>query len=577
MTNELRTSYIVDLSGNLVARSQRFNKALGRFSSDGRRHFSSLTRYSKAYGKTLDRLGNRYTALIAGGGLTLAARQVGSFNDEILALGIQAGISDEKLKSLKQQIFSTAENRNILVDPDTILAGVGAIVEKTGDLKFAQENIENIGLAIRATGAEGGAIGEILAEFQKMGITAPREVMKALDVLNVQGKEGAFTLKNIAALGPRVITAYTAMGRTGVPALREMGAALQVIRQGTGSSEMAATAFEAVMRTLADPQKIKQLEKLSGIGVFDPEKLEEGKKVLRPINEIMEEIVQKTKGDLTKIGLIFDAEAVRAFNSSASEFQRTGAVTALDKFYNVQADGTQTMLDSQRAATGFGASMSLLTTAGKRFADNNLAQPVKELAHWLNSVDAGTVQRWLELGKQVALIGGGLILANKARRGFASMRGGAGGAKGGAGGLAGSMTPIPVYIVGGGAGVSGNALTAAGGSSKKGGRLAKMGGALGKAGILGEVALASYGIGSILNEAVITPLATWITGRENSLGTSVADFFLREQDAKALAPVDIGGTLKIKIDQEGRAKVAGLDEKGGLAIVTETGRSMGVF
>ena len=39
-----------------------------------------------------------------------------------------------------------------------------------------------------------------------MDIKAPEEVLKAIDVLNVQGKSGAFTLQNLAALGPRVIT-----------------------------------------------------------------------------------------------------------------------------------------------------------------------------------------------------------------------------------------------------------------------------------------------------------------------------------------------------------------------------------
>ncbi len=81
------------------------------------------------------------------------------------------------------------------------------------------------------------------------------------------------------------------MGRGGVQGIREMGAALQVVRQGTGNSEQAATAFEAVMNTLSDPNKIKIL-KSGGLKIF----ADDQEKILRPINELMVEIINKVDG-----------------------------------------------------------------------------------------------------------------------------------------------------------------------------------------------------------------------------------------------------------------------------------------
>ena len=115
-------------------------------------------------------------------------------------------------------------------------------------------------------------------------------------------------MKDLAALGPRTIAAYTATGRSGAKALIEMGAALQVIRRGTGSSEQAATAFEAVMRNLTSPDKQQKLRSL-GVSVRDSLTGE-----FRPITELMTEIVEKSGGSLETLGTIFDAEAVRAFN-----------------------------------------------------------------------------------------------------------------------------------------------------------------------------------------------------------------------------------------------------------------------
>jgi hypothetical protein len=352
-----------------------------------------------------------------GAGLTL--RNVGNAQERLERLGIQAGLSSEKMKQLKNDIYATALQDDVRVDPKEILAGVEAIVEKTGNLAFAEQNIKNIGQAVQATGATGVDIGELFGEFEKMGIKGPEKVAEALDILNVQGKSGAFTLQNLAALGPRVITAYTSTGRSGTVALREMGAALQMIRMGTGSSEMAATAFEAVMRSLTDPKKIKQLEEM-GLELFDAEKLADGKRELRPINELMAEIIQTTNGDKVNLGMIFDAEAIRAFNVAATEYQNTGRMDKLNEFYNVQADGSTTLNDAKRAAKTFNASLTMIATSWERFADKRLTGPIESISKLLGMLGSDGADK-LFTGLSV---GGGLIgSALVARKGLGMYRG----------------------------------------------------------------------------------------------------------------------------------------------------------
>lgn len=367
----------------------------------------------------LDSVANKYTGLVGTVGAGMTIRNVGNAQERIERLGIQAGLSSEKMKRLKNDIYDTALQEDIRVDPKAILAGVESIVEKTGNLAFAEQNLRNIGLAIQATGATGVDIGELFGEFEKMGIKGPEGVMEALDILNVQGKDGAFTLQNLASMGPRVITAYTATGREGTTALREMGAALQMVRMGTGSSEMAATAFEAVLRTLTDPAKIKKLEAL-GIELFDPDKLAEGQRVLRPVNALMTEIIESTGGDKVALGRVFDAEAVRAFNQAAGEFQRTGKLARLDDFYNVEADGTTTLKDAARGAKNFNAAITMINTSWQRFAEQRLTGPIESMARLLEMLGADGADR-LFTG---LTIGGGLlggVLA--ARKGVGLYRG----------------------------------------------------------------------------------------------------------------------------------------------------------
>lgn len=542
--SELRTSVVMTLSGNLEARAKRYGQAMEGFSRRGQRSMALLQRSTEAVGAGLDRLGNRYTALLSGAAGVGAAKMVMDLEMRFTRLGIQANASADEVARLKQEIYSAAQAPDVRIDPGEITSAIEAIIEKTGDLKFAQENMRNIGLAIQATGAAGQDIGEILAEFQKMDIKSPDKVLEALDVLNVQGKEGAFTLQNLAALGPRVITAYTATGRNGAQALREMGAALQMIRMGTGSSEMAATAFEATLRTLTDPKKVQDLQKLTGISVFDPEKLKNGQRVLRPINELMAEIIQKTGGDKVKLGLVFDAEAVRAFNQASGEFQRTGRLDSLDKFMSVHADGATTMQDSARAAKTASAALTNLYTAWKKFADSELTGPIQSLADMLNSLEPGAVDRWMQVAKWVAIVGGGAIVARKVGNIIGGLR--RGGAAGAAGGLAGMPVPLPVYVVnkhmslspdawgGGPGGAKGGPAAAAKSGWARAGRILKMGATAAPLTAVGGGVLAAgalgYGVGTLINKQLIEG-----TKASDVIGRSVAQVLavFGNEEAKA--------------------------------------------
>lgn len=541
--SELRTGIVLTLSGNLEARAKRYGQALDGFSRRGQRSMAVLRRSMDVMGAGLDRLGNRYTALLSGAAGVGAAKMVMDLEMRFTRLGIQANASAEQVAKLKQAIYEAAQAPDIRVDPGEITSAIEAIIEKTGDLKFAESNMRNIGLAIQATGAAGQDIGEILAEFQKMDIKSPDKVLEALDVLNVQGKEGAFTLQNLATLGPRVITAYTATGRSGAEALREMGAALQVIRMGTGSSEMAATAFEAVLRTLTDPKKIKDLQQLAGISVFDPEKLKAGQRVLRPINELMVDIIQRTKGDKVKLGTIFDAEAVRAFNQAAGEFQRTGRLDSLEKFMSVHADGTATMKDSGRAATTASAAMTNLYTAWEKFADGTLTAPIQSLADALNSLDPKTVNTWLKIGGGVAAVLGAAVVGRKVFKagkwvaGALGGKAGAAGTAGAAAGLGGMPLPLPVYVVNKrmsltpdawGGGAKGGAKAGAGK-----GLLGRAGGLLATgarvAGPLAAAGAAGYGAGTLINKTLLEG-----TKAGDVIGRSIAQVLalFGNQDAK---------------------------------------------
>lgn len=582
--SEMKASVALNLTGNFEQRAKQYGRAVGQFSRTSEQSLGRVRRSAQMVGRGLDRMGNRYTALITGAAGIGTLRALTQMEERFTRLGIQANKSEEEMEGLRRKIFETARAPDIRVDPSQITSAIESIVEKTGDLKFAQENIRNIGLTISATGAAGQNIGEIMAEFQKMDIRDSGEILRVLDTLNQQGKQGAFTLQNLASLGPRVVTAYTAMGREGAGAIQEMGAALQVIRMGTGSSEQAATAFEALLRTLQNADKVKSLQK-GGIQVFDPKELEKGRQVLRPINELMVEIIQAVDGQTTRLSSVFDAEAMRAFNAAAGEFMRTGSVNSLQKFMDVQGDGSATMTDSARAADTMAGAMRNLTSAWTNFADDNLTGAVQSAADALNSLDQATVDRWLKIGG-IALGGLGVAVGGRflgklgadylsaGRKVLGRGRGGVGGALGG---VVSGAAPIPVYVVNlpgmGGQAGAGRRAPRGGGAAARSRRIfnpmrnlgrapvrsigALGAGALGTAGLaVGAAGAAGYGVGTLINKTLIDGTET---GRKigDSIGEAVARtlaFFGNDEAQRAVEFNDRrdAGTLKIEVNQEGR-------------------------
>ena len=275
---------------------------------------------------------------------------------------------------------------------------------------------------------------------------------------------------------------------------------------------MAATAFEALIRTLSDASKVKMLRS-GGIKIFDQEALKEGREILRPINELMFDIIKRTDGRKILLSEVLDAEAMRSFNSSITEFQRTGGLDSLDKFMSVQADGTQTMEDAARAAADAAGAMQNLYTAWQQFADSNLSQYIQSLADGINSVDKETLDLLIKAAAGLAVASGTAILertGDKAGKGIYDFM--KGGAKNGVGGAIGEMAGVqPVFVVnmpGGGLGGIGGGVKGARTPSrwqllKSAPNMKSIGGmgagAVGTAGLsVGAAGLAGYGAGSMI-------------------------------------------------------------------------------
>lgn len=407
MAKRLDTEIIINLAGNLTAKARQYGANMSEFAQRNQRAMSVVKATSEAAGRGLDRLGNRYTAAIAGfaGGAML--REFTQVDRRMTMMGIAA----EKTRAEMAAMLSGMQDASIKfrVDDSEVVSAVEKVGTVTGDIDFGYKNRNAISASIAGSGGSGESIGGLFANFTKFQIQNELEAIQAMDTLNRLGKEGAFELKDIAEKGVRAFSMYAAAGGRGVSGVKDVGVVLESAIDATGDRDTAATATENLIRDLQNPKVAKAL-KTNGIDVFG----KDGR--MRELPTLLSEVAKKSgskgaeKQSARLLGAGFNQDSILLISSVTSG---KGAEN-LKRYQAVVGDGKGIMDDAAYAAKDFTSAMQSLNNVWNKFSTNQLAKPVQELADALNSVDQDTVQNWLEIGKNVAIATGGLLVARKA-------------------------------------------------------------------------------------------------------------------------------------------------------------------
>lgn len=589
MGKKLETDIIINLAGNLANKARLYGNSMSEFAKKSNNAMTMVNRSVAVASRGIDSLGNRVVGVAAAMGTGVAVTQFANLDRRLSRLAISADITTDKAKDLYEQIRQISNEKGIRIDPKEALSAVEEILTKTGDLEYAIKNLPNMAAVIQATGASGQNIGGIFTEFKKLGIDSAEDAMKAIDILNKQGKSGAFTLASLANYGPQLFAAYAATGRKGVEAVTELGAAMQVIREGSGSDAEAVTSFSALIRDITDPSRVKLLKQISGnpfdqssgINVFDPEKLKAGTEEMRSITDLMTEIIVRSKAKSDNLGLLnLTDEANKALNPLKAVYKQLGEVNVFDKFMKITGDGSATLKDASVAANDLSASLQRINNEIERSSNSVFAGPLKEIADAINGVNQDTIDNWLKWSA-VAVVAIGTVVAAKKAAGWGKDLFGGKGKNGqsGAGGIGGfsDMGVIPVYVVNMGSGGMASGIpdvANTGDSNKKGSsKINSVLGTLGKAFVVGAVAEGLFGD---------TDFAKWAkntTHLERDLFPSIFGENIKDVGAKSITNSDIAnmvnninGQLNLKLDlTDNRAKLSVVNKPPFMTIDPDTG------
>lgn len=253
-------------------------------------------------------------AAIAAGGVS-AFRQFAAGDLRIRRIGITADASEKEVAGLGKTMRDTAYATGHTFDK--IAKGMESLTAGGMDLKEALPAIPAIAMTAQAAGAEVEDMATTtLALNQNLKISTDR-MQSAFDVLVKGGKAGKFELKDMARHFPSIAPAAVAAGMKGEEGLMRIVAALQTIRNGTGTTEEAAASMQNIFAKMESEETVKKFEKFNVNLRKEMERArKEGKDLLETFTDLSEKAI---KGDLSKIPQLFsDMEFARGMRALLS-------------------------------------------------------------------------------------------------------------------------------------------------------------------------------------------------------------------------------------------------------------------
>jgi hypothetical protein len=237
----------------------------------------------------------------------------------------------------------------------TIAQGMNFLVASGLPADDSVKGIRSIGKAATATHADIEDLSKMAyALRQNLGI-APEQWEEAFGIAHLGGKLGAFELKDAARWFPELTTDMQFLGQTGLKAVEDLTAFLQIVRQGAGTSDIAANNLANVFQKIFTKETAKNFKKYAGID-FKKEMMGARDRGENPLFKLLELIDQYSKGEAFQIGDLFvDRQALNAIKILIAKRDKLKEMQS-----DIRAGGGQAQIDAD-----FASSLETLTFQAK--------------------------------------------------------------------------------------------------------------------------------------------------------------------------------------------------------------------
>lgn len=325
---------------------------------------------TRALGESVRGAGYGMTAAGAAIGAPLAATvsPYRDFQSGLTDVAQKAELSREKARLLGETLKKIGPS--IGQKPSELLGGIDDLLGKGLDPARAMTAIRPIGMAATAYKASMTDLtSSVYAGMDNLKVPAA-QVSRQLDIMAATGKAGSFEMRDMATHFPMLTASMQALGQSGLGAIADMGAALQIVRKGTGDSASAANNLQNLLAKINTEDTIKNFKEF---GVDLPAELKRAAAAGKsPIEAIAELTNRALGGDQSRISFLFGdmqvQQALRPLLANMKLYREIRA-EALAATGTVEGDFTERMKDDAARQARFAASMEALSiTVGQRLS-----------------------------------------------------------------------------------------------------------------------------------------------------------------------------------------------------------------
>ncbi|MGA5587171.1 phage tail tape measure protein [Pseudomonas siliginis] len=276
-------------------------------------------------------------AVVGVGAMAVPAKVSADFGAIVRDIAIKAGIANKpQEQEMSRKIIDTSRDtgmaRNDVADVVNQLVGAGM------DLSKALEYAPVAAKFVVGQGSSGVDTAKMInALGQNAKITDPKQMQQALEAIAYQGQAGSFEAADMAKWFPELLANMASNGITGLDAVTQLGAMLQVQMKQAGSSDEAANNLKNWMGKIGSTDTVKAYEK-AGIDYKGSMQtgLQNGMSTLETSMALAQKYIQATDparaakmAEATaKISEQADPEKAKAMMASLEESLRTGDLFA---------------------------------------------------------------------------------------------------------------------------------------------------------------------------------------------------------------------------------------------------------
>jgi len=358
-------------------------------------------------GSGLTRLGAGMT--LAGGGLayslglTDAVKQSLEVGNALRSMSNVGNLTEKQMLEIRRRIVETSRATNQY--QRDLTEGMNTLVAAGLDPRIATDFMPIIGKTATATKAVVNDVANTSFSVYDNLKVPVYQLKQAMDTLNQAGKEGKFELKNMAQYFPMLTANAQALGMKGVPAVAQLGAALQIAMKGAGDPGQAANNMMNFMQKLTARETVQNFAKF-GVNV-KAEMNKALKSGADPIEHMMQVIMKVTGGDKFKLSKLFADMQVTNFivpmMQNLKEYQRIRDQSQKSKG-GIDKDFANMMKDPMEQMKQFKINLAAI-------AEPKVNQFFERLNNVLKTLNNNSTALKVVLGGIAVLIGGGALIS----------------------------------------------------------------------------------------------------------------------------------------------------------------------